>query len=174
MKHRRILSSETPNLSHFFSIVLQTALQFEINLERRWKTELRGEQTRKGTFVNNRHVTWRIMITCPLFTFFPFPLFSPWTFTFHHHSWLILNCNDVCYIRENKIRQIGCFAAENSAVFHNSHLTIQVLLDRARPGTSYALVDRARKALSNGVFRCAVMTKEKMIFFMIRGRLRKS
>ena len=32
------------------------------------------------------------------------------------------------------MRQIGCFAAENSAVFHNSHLTIQVFLDRSRPG----------------------------------------
>ena len=53
MKYRRIISSETSNLPYFFSIVLQTALQLEINLERRRKAELRGEKTRKGTFVNN-------------------------------------------------------------------------------------------------------------------------
>ena len=76
-------------------------------------------------------------VTCPLFTNVPFLVSSPRTSAFHCRSRLISNCNAVCNSIEKKMRQIGCFVAENSAVFHNSHLTIQVFLDRSRPGTSY-------------------------------------
>ena len=74
-------------------------------------------------------------VTCPLFTNVSFLVFSPRNSAFHSRARLISNCNTVCKYHGEKMRQIECFAAENSAVFHNSHLTIQVFLDRSRPGT---------------------------------------
>ena len=127
MKHRRIFSSEICNLPHFFSILLQTALRLEINLERRWKAELRGEKTRKEVFVNNNHV--------PIVYIFSFS--SLFSVNIHFPASLVIDSKlQWCLLHSGeKMRQIGGFAAENSAVFHNSHLTIQVFLDRSRPGT---------------------------------------
>ena len=63
----------------------------------------------------------------------------------------------VCFVFVPKSRRIGHLVAENLEVFHSRHLSIQLFLDRSRPGAEYEVLlsTHAKEHCSNLSVHCS-------------------